>query len=221
MQYRQLGLQTLMLCLVWSLPLGSWAGGAPQLSAEQNMTQSTMFSQRALPLRAIVQLQGLNVPPPQTQGSATLSLQTLPGTRVYTVPVNLGNHSGRFLLDTGASTSMVSAATVQQLQLQGMSVPQERLGLAVAGDDCPDLKASLYKLPQLSMQGAQVQELSTLKFSSTVIPDELSGVLGMDMLKFFDLRLDPQQQSLHLRPATLLPDEWRSRAVPLQEKLGV
>lgn len=216
-------LQTALLCLVWSLPLGSWTGATAlaQPSVEQHTSQSATSSRVTLPLRAIVQLQGLNVPPPQVQGTAALSLQPLPGTRVYTVPVNLGRHSGRFLLDTGASTSMLTATTVQQLRLQGKPVPQDRLGLAVAGDDCPDLKANLYKLPQLSMQGVQVRGLSTLKFSSTVIPDPLSGILGMDMLKFFDLHLDPQKQSLHLRPSTALPAEWRSRAVPLHEKLGV
>ncbi|PZD74205.1 hypothetical protein C1752_01369 [Acaryochloris thomasi RCC1774] len=218
MNYQRL--QTLLISLAWSFPLGAWTGGAALAQRSEQRT-AVPSSQRELPLRAIVQLQGLNVPPPQTQGSAVLSLQPLTGTRVYTVPVSLGNYRGRFLLDTGASTSMVTAATVQQLQLQGRPVPQERLDLAVAGDDCPDLKANLYQLPQLSMQGVQVQGLSTLKFNSTVIPDALSGVLGMDVLKFFDLQLNPQQQSLQLRPATPLPPEWRSRAVPLQEKLGV
>jgi predicted aspartyl protease len=220
----QRSLRTLIACLAWSLPLGLWTGGpvfAQSFAKRSAPSPSIAPPHQALSLRAIVQLQGLDIPPPQTQGSALLPLQPLPKTKVYTVEINLSNHRGRFLLDTGASTSMVSPATVQQLQLQGTPVPQDRLGLAVAGDNCPNLKASLYKLPQLSMQGVRIQGLSTLKFNSTVIPEELTGVLGMDVLKFFDLQLQPQQPSLHLRPATTLPTEWQTHAVPLQEKLGV
>jgi predicted aspartyl protease len=222
---RQRSLRTLIACLAWSLPLGLWPLGlwteGPVFAQSSAKPSAPSTSPLAPSLRAIVQLQGLDVPPPQTQGSALLPLQPLPNTRVYTVEMNLGNHSGRFLLDTGASTSMVSPAAVQQLQLQGTPVPQNRLGLAVAGDNCPNLKASIYKLPQLSLQGVQIQGLSALQFNSTVIPEELTGVLGMDVLKFFDLQLQPQQPSLHLRPATTLPTEWQARAVPLQEKLGV
>lgn len=205
--------------LAYGFSLGLVAG---ELAISQNPITIPPLSSKSEPrTQAIVQLQGLNVPPPTTQGSAVLPLQPLPGTRVYTVPVKLGNHRGRFLLDTGASTSMLSPATVHQLQLQGKPVPKERLGLAVAGKDCPDLSASLHQLPQLEMGTVQVRDLSTLKFSSTVIPEALSGVLGMDVLKFFDLHLHPQKQSIQLRAPTPLPAEWLPHSVPLQNKLGV
>ncbi|MGF1602296.1 MAG: retropepsin-like aspartic protease [Thermosynechococcaceae cyanobacterium] len=171
--------------------------------------------------QAIVQLQGLDVPSPSVQGSAALPLQLVPGTKIFTVPVMLGGVQKQFLLDTGASTSLVAPETVQQLQLRGIPIPQERLGLAVAGDDCPDLRATLHTLPTLSMQGVQVQGLSALNFNSTVIPKQLAGVLGMDMLRFFDMQLHPQQRALYLSPASPLPTEWQPHAVPLTKKLGV
>jgi predicted aspartyl protease len=176
---------------------------------------------QTVPVQAIVQLQGLNVPPPRTQGSAILPLQQVPNTKIFTVPVTVGGYQQQFLFDTGASTSLVAPEIVQQLQLQGTPVPKEQLGIAVAGDDCPDLSATLHTLPPLSMQGVQVQGLRALKFNSTVIPKQLAGVLGMDTLRFFDLQLHPQQQSLQLRPASSLPAEWIPHAVPLTEKLGV
>ncbi len=214
-------LRTLIFCLTWTLPLGLWPG---RLTLAQPVTSDAPPSPQVRAenvIQAIVQLQGLKVPPPQIQGSTVLPLQPLARTRVYTVPVSVGRYRGRFLLDTGASTSIVSPEMVQQLKLVGKTIPKDRLGLAVAGDDCPNLQASLFQLPQLSMQDVQVQRLSTLNFSSTVIPEELSGVLGMDTLKFFDLNLHPQQKALHLRPATPLPSGWRPYVVPLQEKLGV
>ncbi len=204
---------------VLGLALSTAAQPLGTLMAPDRLVHSP--SQDNRPLQAIVQLQGLNVPSPKTKGNAVLPLTVMPGTSVYTVPVTLGNHRGRFLFDTGASTSMLAPATVQELKLKGSPVPKERLGLAVAGDDCPNLTASIHKLPQLSMQGIQVQGLSTLKFNSTVIPEQLSGVLGMDVLKFFDVHLHPQRQAVQMRPATILPTEWRPHAVPLKKKLGV
>ncbi|MGB7416500.1 MAG: retropepsin-like aspartic protease [Thermosynechococcaceae cyanobacterium] len=171
--------------------------------------------------QAIVQLQGLDVPSPSVRGSAALPLQLVPGTKIFTVPVTFGGVQKQFLLDTGASTSLVAPEIVQQLQLRGTPIPKERLGLAVAGDDCPDLNATLHTLPTLSMKGAQVQGLRALNFNSTVIPKQLAGVLGMDALRFFDVRLHPQQRSLFLSPASPLPAEWQPYAVPLTEKLGV
>ncbi len=176
---------------------------------------------RAKPLQAIVQLKGLGVLPPTVRGSSTLPLKVLEDTQVFTTQVTLGQRSERFLIDTGASTSLLSAEVVKRLQLKGKTVPAERLASAVAGRECSSMGAGLYLLPPFMLQSAQVSGLSGLKFDKTVIPAGLSGALGMDVLGRFDLQLDPMAQTLKLLPPSELPPALASQAVPLQGKLGV
>lgn len=170
---------------------------------------------------AIVQLQGLKVPEPQVRGAARLPIFALPGTSVYTVNAQLRGRSTRWLVDTGASTSMVATPVVEALGLQGKPIPNQRLSFAVAGNDCPNMNATLQQLPPLKLGTLQVQGLHSLQFANTVIPAELSGVLGMDVLKQFDLYLHPGKATLSLLPPTPLPIDAIATAVPLQQKLGV
>lgn len=180
--------------------------------------------QRAVParLKAIVQLKGLQLPLPRTQGQAVVPLVLLPRTQVFTFMATLGGQTGWFLLDTGASTSMVSTPWVQQLQLKGEPIPRDRLAYAVAGDECAEgLSATLHRLPPLLLSGAQVEGLQALQFANTVIPEGIAGVMGMDVLSQFDLHVIPKVQELRLLPPTPLPAVAIDRAIPLQKKLGV
>lgn len=170
---------------------------------------------------AIVQLQGLKVPEPRVQGAARLPLFTLPGTSVYTVNAQLQGLPTRWLVDTGASTSMVATPVVEALGLKGKPIPNQRLSFAVAGNDCPNMNATLQQLPPLELGKLQVRELHSLQFANTVIPAELSGVLGMDVLSQFDLHLHPGKATLSLLPPTPLPVDVIAAAVPLEQKLGV
>ena len=173
------------------------------------------------PLSAIVQLQGLTVPAPQTRGRASLPLSALPGTSVYTLNAQLKNLSTRWLVDTGASTSMVATPIVETLKLRGKPIPKKRLAFAVAGDECPNMDATLHQLPTLQLQGVRVEKLQGLQFTNTVIPAGLSGVLGMDVLSQFDLYLHPGKSELKLLPPTRLPAAAIAAAIPLEKKLGV
>lgn len=170
---------------------------------------------------AIVQLQGLNLPEPRVQGVARLPLAALPGTSVYTVNAQLRGLPTQWLVDTGASTSMVATPVVKALGLKGKPIPNQRLSFAVAGNDCPNMNATLQQLPPLMLGKLQVKGLHSLQFANTVIPAELSGVLGMDVLRQFDLYLHPGKATLSLLPPTPLPGDAIATAVPLQEKLGV
>ncbi|WP_299413904.1 retroviral-like aspartic protease family protein [Acaryochloris sp. IP29b_bin.148] len=170
---------------------------------------------------AIVQLQGLEVPAPRIKGQARLPLSALPGTSVYTLNGQLQRLSTRWLVDTGASTSMVATPVVTALNLKGQPIPNQRLAFAVAGNDCPNLDATLHQLPALQLQEVQVEGLQGLQFANTVIPADLSGVLGMDVLSQFDLYLHPGKSTLSLLPPTPLPKDAIATAVPLEKKLGV
>ncbi|MGB3192294.1 MAG: retropepsin-like aspartic protease, partial [Limnoraphis sp.] len=168
-------------------------------------------------LNAIVQLKGLNFPPPQTQGQATIPLKRLEGSQVFTVELNLGNQSGEFLLDTGASTTMLSTPMVERLGLEGgKKVANEQLTSAVAGDDCPEMSATVHQLPTVTIDRVRVEELRGLEFTNTLIPGELSGVLGMDFLRHFDLNLNPKTQQLKLLTPSQLNSAETQQAIPLQ-----
>jgi predicted aspartyl protease len=170
---------------------------------------------------AIVQLKGLNVAPPKVKGSATLPLTVLDQTQLFSAVALFGKLPGRFLIDTGASTTMLSAAVVKDLQLKGRTVPADQLSSAVAGNECSSMGATLHQLPSMKLQSVEVKGLSGLKFEKTVIPEGLSGVMGMDVLGKFDLQLNPKALTLKLSLPTTLPKASSDLAVPLQGKLGV
>ncbi len=173
------------------------------------------------PFHAIVPLQKLNIPPATIQGETTVNLQFLDNSRVFTLPVKVGEISGDFLLDTGASTTLVSSSLVQQLGLEGKSLPGEELPSAVAGDDCQEMKALLHQLPRLQINQVEVENLTGLEFKNTIIPGKLSGVLGMDILKHFDVTINPKTQQLQLISPSKISFNSQSSAIPLQGKLGV
>ncbi|MEL7036302.1 MAG: retropepsin-like aspartic protease [Cyanobacteria bacterium J06592_8] len=172
-------------------------------------------------LNAIVQLKGLNFPPPRTQGQATIPLKRLEASQVFTLKLTVGNTSGEFLFDTGASTTMLSTFIVQQLGLIGEKISSEQLTSAVAGKDCPEMSANVHQLPSIAVDGVRVEQLSGLEFTNTLIPDGLSGVLGMDFLRHFDLKLNPKSQQLQLLAPSQLNVTSTQNAIPLDSRLGV
>lgn len=172
-------------------------------------------------VRAIVQLQGLDVPKPRVKGSGTLTLKVLEQTQVFTTVGMLGTLPGRYLIDTGASTTMLSAQVVEDLKLKGRAVPSDRLSSAVAGKGCSSMKATLHELPDLKLESTNISGANALRFETTTIPDGLSGVIGMDILNNFDLQFNPQALTLQLTSPSSLSTENFDTAIPLQRKLGV
>ncbi|WP_164674440.1 aspartyl protease family protein [Spirulina subsalsa] len=172
-------------------------------------------------LRAIVQLQDLELPPPQTTGEATIPLRVLTGTRVFVLDLAIGGRTGTFLFDIGASTSMLSTPTVKDLGLQGKALPQELLTSAVAGDECETMNANLHPFPPLTRDSLRIEGLQGLEFTDVIIPGRLDGVLGMDVLGHYDLQVDPRQRMLTMLASGSNPELDLGEAVPLKERLGV
>jgi predicted aspartyl protease len=170
-------------------------------------------------LQAIVQLRNLKLPRPQVQGQATLPMQFLADSRSFTVNLTAGGQTGKFVVDTGASTTLVSSKWVQQLGLKGEVIPRDKFALAMAGDDCPALSAALHRLPLLAIAGLRVDGLRALEFSKAIMPEGVSGILGMNFLSNFDLKLNLQTLQLNLLPKSDLPPA--PAAIPLRGKLGV
>jgi predicted aspartyl protease len=193
-------------------------------------------SHREESLVAIVQLRDLKLTPPQVLGQATLPLQLLPDSRAFTLSLQTGNQSGQFLVDTGASTSIMATELLQRLKLTGKPIPANQLSLAVAGDRCPPIQARWYRMPSLfpvagTGQGGnpaaslpsplKINGLQAIEFSRKILPGGILGVLGTDVLGQFDVKINPSNPSLQLLPQSRLPEANQNQAIPLQRRLGV
>ncbi|WRH66971.1 MAG: retropepsin-like aspartic protease [Planktothrix sp. GU0601_MAG3] len=206
---------------VLASPTPTFSRGLEPSLVDHNLASNTTMLLSIFSLNAIVRLEGLNLPHPKTIGQATIPLQRLEGSQVFTLQLAIGGKSGSFLLDTGASTTMIATTVVQELGLTGEPIPNQGLAYAVAGDDCPNMNAILHSLPPLVINQVRVEELRGLEFSTTVIPEELSGVVGMDFLRNFDLKLNPKNRQLQLLNPSVLPAESVPEAIPLKSRLGV
>jgi clan AA aspartic protease (TIGR02281 family) len=168
-------------------------------------------------LEAIVSFLGITVPPPQVSGQAVVKITPVPESRVFTVPVKVAGKSHQFLLDTGASSSILQETTAKGLGLQGLPVPSEILRYSVVGDDCDRIRATIINLPPLQVDQAKVAGLSGMGLNE--IPADLAGVLGMDFLSAYNLYLHPQRGTMKLLPRTPPPED--KDLLPLVGKLGV
>jgi predicted aspartyl protease len=200
-------------CLVVVSILTSLGGSFEKTIARPNSNAVT---------HAVVQLQGLDVPVPKVKGAATVPLKVLDKSQVYSATVMVGKLPRQFLVDTGASTTLLSAELVTTLKLPpGRVVPSDRLASAVAGKECASMKATLHELPLLTFQGLEIQGVNGLRFETAAVPDGLSGVMGMDILHLFDLHIKPKAKTLEFAAPSVLPASDAAKAIPLQKKLGV
>lgn len=168
-------------------------------------------------MRSIVRVLGIRLPQPTAQGQATVQLQPVGDTQIFAVPVTIGERQELFLLDLGASNSIIAEDIVQELGLTGTPIPPEFFAYGVVGDDCDDIQATVQTLPQLTIESAQVGNLMSMGMPKMAIPQELPGVVGMDVVSQFDLILNPQTRQLQLLTASPSP----GAAIPLQGKMGI
>lgn len=181
------------------------------------------ITQRSLSrrLKAIIRLAHTKLPPPTTTGTGRLSLEPLKNGIAWTMDVKIGDHLAKVLLDTGASLSMVSPDLTQSLGLTGRELPPEETRYAVAGDGCKEMKASIYQLPVIALGTAKATGLQTLQLSQAIIPENLAGILGMDLLSHFNFQIDPIRKELLLSTTSELPKRDRDQAIPLVMQDGV
>ncbi len=168
-------------------------------------------------MNAILTAMNVTLPATVSQGQAAVKLETIPESFVYTVPVIVGGKPQRFLLDTGASNSILSEPIVQQLGLTGTTLPSDILAYFVVGDDCSNIKATLHSLPAIKVDAATVEGMNGMGLPKTAIPGDVAGVLGLDFLKSFDVVINPKNSSLQLLPRS----NTVAGGVPLQGKMGV
>lgn len=170
-------------------------------------------------LGTLVQLLGVTLPVTQSQGQASVSLQTLADSSVWTLPVRVNGKSETFLLDTGASNSIFDRQILQQLNVSTIPISEKILAYMVVGENCSEANATMSSqpLPALTVDGAKVEGIMGLGLTRDKIPGNVAGVLGLDFLKGFDLILNPRTRQLQLLPASASS----SNTIPLKGALGV
>ncbi len=184
---------------------------------------------------ALIQLGGPPLASGRSSGQVNVPLERASGGD--TPVLSLRSEAGpvRLLLDTGASTTLVSPELVRRLNLVSRPVDQKAFTLAGAGDGCPDLKPGRVKLPELVLAAGgerlRLSGLEALVLPVAGLPPGVDGVLGAPQLRQQPLWIDPHGQRLSLGPlaltdagrfrrgaragtATTLPLVWRE-GVPL------
>ncbi|WP_017660367.1 retropepsin-like aspartic protease [Baaleninema simplex] len=166
---------------------------------------------------ALIEVTGVTLPIPTANGQAVVPLQPIPNSQVYSLNVNVDGFPGQFLLDTGASGSIVSHPLADELGVATTPVPGNFFSYFAVGDDCSDVEASLMTLPSISVETARVEGITGMGLPPDLIPGNADGVLGIDVLSRFDVTIDPQTQQLQLLSPTT-PDPT---AIPLQGNMGM
>jgi predicted aspartyl protease len=188
---------------------------------------SSALEQRSVPacsahLGAIVRLRDWLLPVPTTRGKARLPLEALDEQgKLWVIALQIAGQSERFLLDTGASTSLITTTLAARLGRPGRAVPSDQLQLAMAGDRCPVLQARLHRLPLIRAGLAETRGLTALELSGSWIPPGVSGILGWDFLRGYTWQIDPQRRWLHLASPQSLTSAKPAGAIALLPKAGV
>lgn len=155
-------------------------------------------SQRLL---ALFEAMGIAIPQRQRQGQTTVALEPLPKSNCFSLPVQLKGYTGQFLLDTGATHTVINTTVGKQLGLPLQDYPPNLTqGLAFGNER--KTRVGIYPALTLSIKKASVQQIHPLGMAKQAILFNLSGILGLDFLSQFDMVIDPQQRQIQLLPPT-------------------
>ena len=170
-------------------------------------------------LSAFLKATGVKIPHRTGQGQTTLTLELYPDENIFIVPVTIGGQPGKFLLDTGAGSTVIADSFARKLRLLSMNLPTSMLQQGVIGSECSsdNISIAIHPLPLVNIGKATVKGLSGLGLSADFIPGNLTGSLGIDFLSAFDFVIDPKKKQLQLLP----PTTKKTIGVPLVGKSGL
>ncbi len=137
------------------------------------------------------QVSGVGAPPGSSANAAS------PG------PAPLHRRQGariRLLLDTGATSTMVTPELAERLALERRPLPAGAFGLAGGGHGCADLNPQRTRLPDLLLRdpaappgtpGLSLEGVEALVLPVAALPVGVDGVLGAPSLRLLPIRIDP------------------------------
>lgn len=131
-------------------------------------------------------------PTPNYSDKASVPLQKLGDVVIVQATLN-EKANGRFVVDTGASYTMISRATAKELEID---LEQKRPTIPFQTANGV-VQAPLVRLDSIGVGGLQVRDLNAAIHD--VFPDPgISGLLGLNFLSNFRIDIDTQKAVLHL-----------------------
>ena len=118
----------------------------------------------------------------------------------------------RLLLDTGATSTMVTPELAERLSLVRRPLPAGTFGLAGGGHGCADLNPQRTRLPDLLLHdpaappgtpGLSLEGVEALVLPVAALPAGVDGVLGAPSLRLLPIRIDPSLGRIVLGAAAL------------------
>jgi predicted aspartyl protease len=118
----------------------------------------------------------------------------------------------RLLLDTGATSTMVTPELAERLALERRPLPPGAFGLAGGGHGCADLNPQRTRLPDLVLRdpaappgtsSLSLEGVEALVLPVAALPAGVDGVLGAPSLRLLPIRIDPYLGRLALGAAAL------------------
>ncbi len=154
-------------------------------------------------IAALIQLQGAPLSGGQATGGVLLPLERAEGGDTPVLSFRSGTTVVRLLLDTGASSTMVTPALARRLALASQPLPPRSAGLAGGGDDCDLPQPRRTALPPLTLGGLRLEGVEALLLPIAALPPGVDGVLGVPSLRRLPVWVDPRAGQLALGPAAL------------------
>jgi len=158
---------------------------------------------------ALIQLTGSPLSGGIISGSASIRLERASGGDTPVLTLNSPSGVVRLLVDSGASSTMVTPALTRRLRLPSRALSSREIELAGGGTGCASLHPRRTRLPTLNLAGGEQQGqlrlsgLEALVLPVAALPDGVDGVLGAPSLRQLPLWIDPQRNRLALGIAAL------------------
>src|SRR5438552_5184446 len=133
-------------------------------------------------------------------GEVKVQVQTSSGKTVVSVSVNSSTLATLFLVDTGATRTVVSPTYARRL---GLNVPDDapRRDVTVAGGS--KLSVPFVRVHSVAVDTARVPDLLIGVYDIFPSAPVIDGVLGTDFLGRYRVTFDPTRRTMHLAPASI------------------
>ena len=162
------------------------------------------------PVAAMVQLRGTPLSGGRFEGGTIQPLERASGGDTPVLSFRTARGPVRLLLDTGASSSLITPALADRLRLPATALDPNRFELAGGGEGCSALRPQRTQLPVLDMGDAasgrlRLVGLEALVLPVAALPPGVEGVLGAPSLRRLPIRIEPAANRLALGPPALFP----------------
>ncbi len=124
------------------------------------------------------------------------SIELIPRGSHYLVPVSLSGSESQLLLDTGASITTVTKAFYDQMEHR-LNFDYERSAIFNTANGA--VRAEVYRLDNFKIGQYTISDLevTVLDYPS---PDDTHGLLGMNVLRYFEFQINQKKARLELTP---------------------